>query len=364
MPSIFDSLSDDPPSSPEVPSADHLLSPRAIPALDITMRDADTDDEMGESTEQEPQPTPHVPDAAVRTDTVGNSLTFARTVIASKQLKPAEAGLIEDFARRPLNERLILMYATAIGAGQRQEDEKVSATASWMPSSKLEKNLAAYAKLVTFSHKIRGYRTSVGINIMWTIVKLLRFDIPAYVFVNPVASQHLEDRIRHHLTQARGALKKKLVYASGGKSKAEPAHHIYKLASRVCKGTKLVPTLEMCARLAILRAELLIDGGDDYWKNVDKRLSTFRDKYQGDTKRLNSAIRRIIRNDTTKYGQDRTLKLDECVASDGSTDAIVLQVEQVIHEADSNGLPIQRAPIGDSRAIEAAVVPGPSDSQS
>ena len=37
------------------------------------------------------------------------------------------------------------------------------------------------------------------------------------------------------------------------------------------------------------RAELLIDGGDEYWTNVDKRLTKLRDKYQseGDLTRLN-----------------------------------------------------------------------------
>ncbi|KAL6300367.1 hypothetical protein BKA93DRAFT_802459 [Sparassis latifolia] len=299
--------------------------PVASLSLGKRMRSVDEDD-----VEELRTSTPVSSAVSLQTDLqpsrASNSLTFAKSLISGKRFKQSQVDAVERFAQATVDERLIMIYIALIG-GQGQDDARAVELANWVPSKALETNLQTFGQLIVLSHKIRGYSTSVAAKLLWTLVKSLKWDIPAEVFTNPAATKRLDERVRYHLTQARSNLKKKLLASIASVDKNEHLH-IYQLAESVCSGTRMNITIELCGRLAILRAEIELGKDKDFWMRVDARLNSLREKYKTNhPSSLAKAIRKILKNDEACHGPAVDLRAeirDETVAE------TVLQVERTI----------------------------------
>ncbi|EDR04322.1 uncharacterized protein LACBIDRAFT_304934 [Laccaria bicolor S238N-H82] len=304
--------------------------PPELPALETPARkhartDGDDNSETEDFTTSVPAtPMPHT-----------NILTFARRYAVEKNLKPAQMQEVLDFVKRPLDERFLMLFVACIQSRD-NEASLARALASWVPSSTTETNIQTYSRLVMLSPKLKGYKDSVAEKYLWTITRNLRWDIPDAVFSNPAATGKLTERIRYHLTQNRSTLKKKIAASLVGKTKDEH-QHIFTLAQAVVANTSMTVSIQLCARLALLRAEYIDFPGSTFYSKVDARLSTIRTNFRDNPSKITRFFHEVLNVDVASHGHSN---LDiEILASETQPSETKLEVEKTIDNANDAGVP-------------------------
>ncbi|KAJ6623229.1 hypothetical protein B0H10DRAFT_2213617 [Mycena sp. CBHHK59/15] len=184
----------------------------------------------------------------------------------------------------------------------------VTAQPTFEVSSHLEKNISNYAVAVLLSSKISAYKGSIPINTLLDILKKFRFDLPAGIENNPADYGKVVAVVQDAFTQLRSKFKKALS-ASVRTNKADktiapgPEHqNIFKLTQIFVDGTRCTVTVELCARVALMRAVFLQDSGPKYWDKLDASLASIRSEAKGDAKKITRAFRHILTKDQNTHG--------------------------------------------------------------
>ncbi|KAF9470071.1 hypothetical protein BDN70DRAFT_89778, partial [Pholiota conissans] len=116
--------------------------------------------------------------------------------------------------------------------------------------------------------------------------------------------------VSYALTQARAKIKKLI-----RDSISEDAN-VFSLAQLIVHGTFCRPTVQLCARVALMRAIYTeCGGGEKYWNLIDQRLAFIR-KTAGCNRRVVRAFRDILNTDRSTYGAGEDYEIGDVIPND------------------------------------------------
>ncbi|KAJ7432811.1 hypothetical protein B0H11DRAFT_2297169 [Mycena galericulata] len=102
-----------------------------------------------------------------------------------------------------------------------------------------------------------------------------------------------------------------------------PEHqNIFKLTLSFVDGTQCTVTVELCARVALMR-QILQDSGPKYWDKLDTSLAAIRAQAKGSAKKITKAFHHILTTDQELHGV-KDYELDEDI------DAFQQEVDDLI----------------------------------
>ncbi|KAJ7804759.1 hypothetical protein B0H14DRAFT_3883272 [Mycena olivaceomarginata] len=236
-----------------------------------------------------------------------NMVAFSRQYATHKRLKPFQVSEVEVFAADPLAARQVKLFTLVLGVNSKL-DGIVSAQPAFKVSPALEKNLRQLAHGITISSRLSSYKGELAKKHLLNIVRKSRFDLLPGIENVPSDWGLVKSRAEYHLTQARATFKKfvrvvfrlpcialmmfvcfpfpflffRLVSFIKLKAsilpKADPKYHtnIFALGQCFLKDTETVLTVELCARIALMRQQYKLFPGDDFWDKLDQRLAWIR----------------------------------------------------------------------------------------
>ncbi|KAJ7143642.1 hypothetical protein C8R46DRAFT_1360444 [Mycena filopes] len=206
----------------------------------------------------------------------------------------------------------------------------VTAQPAYEVSANLEKNLINYGVAVLLSSKISAYKGAIPTNILLDIVKKNRFDLPPGIESIPADFAKVVAAVQEILTQLRAKFKKALA-ASMKTSKTDktiapgPDHqNIFKLTQVFVDGTQCKVTVELCARVALMRSVFLQDSGPKFWDKLDSSLAAIRAQAQGNSKKITKAFRHVLTTDQSEHG------VKDYEITDAGVDEVQQQVDNLI----------------------------------
>ncbi|KAJ6573672.1 hypothetical protein B0H10DRAFT_2236946 [Mycena sp. CBHHK59/15] len=176
-------------------------------------------------------------------------------------------------------------------------------------SPALEKNLHDFATTVLLSSKISAYKGSVPTNTLLDIVKKRRFDLPVGIENNPADFAEVIAAVREALTQLRSkfnkALRNSLKLHKGDNANAPgpKQQNIFKLTQILVEGTQCSVSVELCARVALMRKTYLKDPSLKFWDTLDNDLPEICTEAKGNAKKIARAFRHILTQDQAKHGE-------------------------------------------------------------
>ncbi|KAJ7027629.1 hypothetical protein C8F04DRAFT_1399395 [Mycena alexandri] len=259
----------------------------------------------------------------------GNMLVLAKHCATHKRLKPSQTTELEAFAGDSLVTRQIKLYAISLSI-EGKLSSIVAATPEFSVSPSLDKNIRQLAYGIMTSVKISSYKGNITTAHLLNILKTQRFDLP--LGIEFIASDwgRVKTRSEYQLTQCRATFKKFL--KASMPSKASPAEHtnIFALGQRFVKDTQTVLTVELCARIALMRQRFILFPGDDFWDELDKRLVWMRKQANHDPAKIAKGFKLVLAEDREKHGNSADYQLPE----DAIVDTWQLSVDDSI-AADS-----------------------------
>ncbi|KAJ6602499.1 hypothetical protein DFH09DRAFT_1470145 [Mycena vulgaris] len=232
----------------------------------------------------------------------------------------------------------------------------VTAAPPYTVSPSLEKNLHNYAAAILLSSKISAYKGAVPTNILLNILKKHRFDLPVGIENNPADYAKLVAAVQDAYTQLRSKFKKAL-NASLKANKQDkalapgPKHlNIFKLTQIFVEGTQCSVTVELCARVALMRKTFLVDSGSKFWDSLDASLAEIREKAGGKAKKIAKAFRHILEQDQELHG------VKDYVITDSAIDTFQQDVDDLIDASATDMATSVAAPLPSA----AAAAPAPA----
>ncbi|KAJ7033583.1 hypothetical protein C8F04DRAFT_1395980 [Mycena alexandri] len=264
----------------------------------------------------------------------GNMLVLAKHCATHKRLKPSQTTELEAFAGDSLATRQIKLYAISLSI-EGKLSSIVAATPEFSVSPSLDKNIRQLAYGIMTSVKISSYKGNITTAHLLNILKTQRFDLP--LGIEFIASDwgRVKTRSEYQLTQCRATFKKfsyRPQLKASMPSKASPAEHtnIFALGQRFVKDTQTVLTVELCARIALMRQRFILFPGDDFWDELDKRLVWMRKQANHDPAKIAKGFKLVLAEDREKHGNSADYQLPE----DAIVDTWQLSVDDSI-AADS-----------------------------
>ncbi|KAJ7342775.1 hypothetical protein DFH08DRAFT_811116 [Mycena albidolilacea] len=239
-----------------------------------------------------------------------NMVAFARQYATHKRLKPSQVSEVEAFAADPLAARQVKLFTLVLGVNSKL-DGIVSAQPAFKVSPALEKNLRQLAHGITISSRLSSYKGELAKKHLLNIVRKSRFDLPPGIENVPSDWGLVKSRAEYHLTQARATFKKFL--KASILPKADPKSHtnIFALGQRFVKDTETVLTVELCARIALMRQQYKLFPGDDFWDKLDQRLAWIRKTAGYDENKISKAFKLALADDRAEHGRTADYTLPE-----------------------------------------------------
>ncbi|KAJ7137414.1 hypothetical protein C8R43DRAFT_832669, partial [Mycena crocata] len=187
----------------------------------------------------------------------------------------------------------------------------------------MQKNISNYAAIILLSTKISAYRGAVPLNTLLKIIKKNRFGIPVGLENDVAEWNKVITASQEALTQLRSKLKK-LVFGCEFEdqqndkiqARSEDHQNIFKLTQIFVDGTQCSVSVELCARIALMRQIYLEEAGSQFWAKVDVALAAIRTEGNGDAKRVARAFRHILKTDQQLHGANDDYEIAEEDAED------------------------------------------------
>ncbi|KAF7358508.1 hypothetical protein MVEN_00901700 [Mycena venus] len=239
----------------------------------------------------------------------GNMVAFARQYATHKRLKPSQVTEVETFAADPLATRQVKLFTLVLGVSSKLESI-VAAQPAFKVSPSLDKNLRQLAHGITVSSRLASYKGERAKKHLLNIVKKNRFDLPPGI--ENVASDWalVKSRGEYHLTQIR-ALCKKFLKNSMPEGPSSGHTNIFALGQRFVKDTETTLTVELCARIALMRQQYKFYLGDDFWDKLDTELAWMRKEAGYDEHKISKAFKLVLAEDRAAHGKSTEYTLPE-----------------------------------------------------
>ncbi|KAF7296425.1 hypothetical protein HMN09_01112900 [Mycena chlorophos] len=217
----------------------------------------------------------------------------------------------------------------------------VVAQPSFEPSEALLKNIKKYAMAILLSPRQARYKGNEPVRVLLNLLKTHRFDLPPGIEHNAADYDTLKRAVRGIFTQLRADIKKEVSLPHRWATRtvtrrvkaAARCDTIYKLTQTIVAGTDCVVTVELCARVALMRyiwLETYESDTSKFWDEVDALLAEIRSKAKGDQQQVTRAFRVTLKKDRETYGKD------DYTITEGTADPVQQEVDVAIDEAVMN----------------------------
>ncbi|KAJ7792282.1 hypothetical protein B0H14DRAFT_2624031 [Mycena olivaceomarginata] len=204
-----------------------------------------------------------------------NMVVFARQYATHKRLKPSQVTKVEAFAADPLAARQVKLFTLVLGATSKLESI-VAAQPAFKVSPSLDKNLRQLAHGITISSRLASYKG---------------------------------ERAKKHLLV--WATCKKFLKNSMPKGPSSGHTNIFALGQRFVKDTETSLTVELCARIALMRQQYKFYPGDDFWDKLDAELAWMRKEAGYDEHKIAKAFKQVLADDRAEHGKSTEYTLPE-----------------------------------------------------
>ncbi|KAJ7062952.1 hypothetical protein C8F01DRAFT_1282336 [Mycena amicta] len=261
----------------------------------------------------------------------GNEIASTERFVRGKRLRTEQyddcLGLLRESSPVRDSKIMALLYASI-----NYHEAAAPNKARFEVSTDLKENLKTYGKAMFLSPKLRSYLGKDLVTMLLNLAIKLGF-IHANVIKDRASTKHIEQVIGEIFTQLRGSAKKQIIASHQPdpttKKYAPVADHqnVYELATIFVKKTNCVVTIELCARIALMRSIHANSPGDNFWHEVDKALSTIRKRADGDAKRLAKVFAAILTHDRVVHG------VNDYEIPEPMLDPLQRQVEDVVEAA-------------------------------
>ncbi|KAJ7025229.1 hypothetical protein C8F04DRAFT_1129352 [Mycena alexandri] len=240
----------------------------------------------------------------------GNMLGLAKHCAAHKRLKPSQTTELEAFAGDSVAARQVKLYAISLSIEAKLESI-VAATPEFSVSASLDKNIRQLAYGVMVSVKISSYKGSIATAHLLNILKKQRLGLPPGIEFIASDWARVKSRAEYHLTQCRATFKKWLIASMPSKVSSAEHTNIFALGQRFVKDTQTVLTVELCARIALMRQRYILFPGDSFWDELDKRLVWMRKQANHDAAKIARGFKLVLAEDREKHGNSADYQLPD-----------------------------------------------------
>jgi len=281
------------------PPPETVLGKRTRPD-DNSAVDADTElDEQGPSTLIR-QPPPSISNVTAAT------LRFA----SKKKLRPEQRDELDVFLLDTALGRQVKLFVCVL-ALENKLDTIRSAAPPYKLSEELKTNINNYGVAVMLSVNISAYKGDIPRNHVLDILKRFRFDLPVGIEHDYANWEKIATYVGYSLTQSRARVKKAIKDSIATKT------NIFSLAQIIVHSTPCRVTVQLCARVALMRAvQVECNGNDKYWNLIDARLQFIRDKAGFSASKIAKAFKKVLQADRAEYGAEEDYEIGDNVADD------------------------------------------------
>ncbi|KAJ7819077.1 hypothetical protein B0H14DRAFT_2600902 [Mycena olivaceomarginata] len=209
--------------------------------------------------------------------TNSNMVAFARQYATHKRLKPSQVTEVEAFAADPLAAHQVKLFTLVLGVNSKLESI-IAAQPAFKVSPSLDKNLRQLTHGIMISSRLASYKGELAKKHLLNIVKKNRFDLPPGI--ENVASDW-------GLVKSRGSGNVQEVY------------------------TETTLTVELCARIALMRQQYKFYPGDDFWDKLNAELTWMRKQAGYDEHKIAKAFKQVLADDRADHGKSAEYTLPE-----------------------------------------------------
>ncbi|KAH9839932.1 uncharacterized protein C8Q71DRAFT_721730 [Rhodofomes roseus] len=324
MSDLFDSLLELPPSSaPSSPQPATTDLP-TTPANTAATEDAATREEAPSQ----------AANSALSTLSAGQKrraeddlIQYAERTARRVRLRPAGQQELQDVARLSPDERSVWLAARLLKNEQHLEVIQ-PADAQWLLPKGLKDKIDLYTFLILLSPELPAYlKNSVPVKRMKTLLEQHpQWGYTAEVRGDSYKNEIVMKRIQERFTDRRAEIKQLLWLSLGPQMQSSTASKKTRAAAlqidilTLCENiadkhsaVMFKPTLELCARLALLRRvliEVLTESTlnvKDYWDRVDDRLEHIRGMFPNEPRKVTKLFMNILDADKKELGEPSTL---------------------------------------------------------
>ncbi|KAJ7110938.1 hypothetical protein C8R44DRAFT_883392 [Mycena epipterygia] len=253
----------------------------------------------------------------------GNILALARQVATHKRLKPSQLTELEVFAADSAAARQVKLYGMCLSL-EGKLAQIVTTAPEFAVTASLDKNMRQLAFCIMSSVKVSSYKGSV--TTAHLMVCHSKSYLPAGIEFIPSDWARVKARAEYHLTQCRATLKKFLKASMPPKSPPKEHWNIFVLGQRFVKDTQTVLTVELCARIALMRQRFILYPGEDFYDKLDERLVWIREQAHNNPKKIAKAFKVALNEDRANHSNSADYKLPE----DAIVDSWQLSVDESI----------------------------------
>ncbi|KAJ7221198.1 hypothetical protein C8J57DRAFT_1536701 [Mycena rebaudengoi] len=167
-----------------------------------------------------------------------------------------------------------------------------------------------YATAILLSTKLCAYKGNTPKNILHTILKKHRFDLPPGIEHDAAKWGKVKAAVQGAFTQLRSKFKKSIGASFKAQKKAKKSapksqqQNIFDLTQAMVEGTQCEVNILLCARVSFMRKSFLKNSSSKFWDTVDEDLAKIRKKANGDSKQIIRAFRHILKMDRETHGVD------------------------------------------------------------
>jgi hypothetical protein len=256
-------------------------------------------DEDPPSTSQQPLP-----------PTVSNVADASRRYALKKKLRPEQRDEVDAFLLDTALGRQAKLF-TCIMSLENKVDAFRSVAPPYQLSDELKTNINNYGVAVMLSINISAYKGDIPRNHVLDILKRYRFDLPPGIEHDYANWEKISTFVGYALTQARARVKKLI------RDSIKSNTNVFSLAQLIVHSTPCRTTVQLCARVALMRAiHAECSGNEKYWNLIDARLEFIRTKAGSSASKTARAFNEILRVDRAKYGAGEDYEIADTIADE------------------------------------------------
>lgn len=287
-----------------------------IPELSLGKRTRPAGDpEDGNDTEQDEDLSPPVQPSSA-TSSFGNVTAAALRYASKKKLRPEQRDEVEALLLDTALGRQAKLFICVLSL-ENKVDAFRSASPAFQLSEELKTNISNYGVAVMLSVNISAYKGDIPRNHVLDIIKRYRFDLPPGIEHDYASWEKISQAVSYFLTQSRARVKKLV------KESIKSNTNIFALAQLIVHGTPCRPTVQLCARVALMRAvHVECAGGEKYWNLIDARLEFIRSRAQTpgtpgtSASKVARAFNQILKEDRATYGTAEDYEIADTVVDE------------------------------------------------
>ncbi|PPQ93830.1 hypothetical protein CVT25_013539 [Psilocybe cyanescens] len=239
---------------------------------------------------------------------ISNVAAAVSRYVSRKKLRPEQRDEVDAFLLDTALGRQAKLF-TCILSLENKVDAFRSAAPPYQLSEDLKTNINNYGIAVLLSANISAYKGDVPRNHVLTILKKLRFDLPAGVEHDYASWEKISAYVSYSLTQTRARMKKLI------KESLKANTNIFSLAQMIVHPSSCRTTIQLCARVALMRAiHAECSGGEKYWNLIDTRLEFIRTKAGSSPAKTARAFNKILKVDRATYATEEDYEIVDVVA--------------------------------------------------